>query len=356
MLECWGRGAGVPRAARNLGARAGMTIMTSVSFVGCGTVAKNRHAMDRPSIYYEFPRQDWARLRQSMPMTLRREELGALRGLGDVLSTGEVEEVFLPLARLISLYVRAAADVQQVAASFLGRQLTPVPFVIGIAGSVAVGKSTVSRVLQALLSRLSWRPAVDLVTTDGFLFPNVVLESRDLMNRKGFPESYDRRTLVRFLAAARSGQPEVAVPVYSHLTYDIVPGARQVVRRPDILIVEGLNVLQSASAAGGRIPTVLVSDFLDFTIYLDANPAHIRQWYIDRFLALCDGAFRDPASYFHKYSALSRDEAIGTAGQIWDDINGPNLRHNILPTRRRARIILEKAEDHSVRRIWLRRF
>jgi type I pantothenate kinase len=273
-----------------------------------------------------------------------------------VLTTGEVEEVFLPLARLISLYVRASADVQHVAASFLGRQLTPVPFVIGIAGSVAVGKSTASRVLQALLSRLPARPAVDLVTTDGFLFPNAVLEGRDLMKRKGFPESYDLRALVSFLAAVRGGQPEVAVPVYSHLTYDVVPGACQVVRRPDILIIEGLNVLQQASTAAGRVPTVRVSDFLDFTIYLDADQAHIRQWYIDRFLALRDGAFQDPASYFHKYSALTRDEAIGTAGQIWDDINGPNLRHNISPTRSRARIIMEKAEDHRVRRIRLRRF
>lgn len=312
--------------------------------------------MDPSSLYYEFSRHDWAELRQSMPMTLRREELGGLRGLGDVLSAGEVEEVFLPLARLISLYVRASADVQQVAASFLGRELTPIPFVIGIAGSVAVGKSTVSRVLRALLSRLPHRPVVDLVTTDGFLFPNAELERRDLMKRKGFPQSYDLRGLIGFLAAVRGGRPEVAVPVYSHLTYDLVPGACQVVREPNILIIEGLNVLQQAAAPAGRAPMVRVSDFLDFTIYLDADPAHIRQWYIDRFLALCDGAFQDPAAYFHKYSALSRGEAIGTAGRIWDEINGPNLRYNISPTRSRARVILGKAEDHHVRHVRLRRF
>jgi type I pantothenate kinase len=333
-----------------------MTWLAPNASVGCGTVATDPHAADQSSMYYEFSRHDWAELRQSMPMTLRREELGGLRGLGDVLSAGEVEEVFLPLARLISLYVRASADVHQVAGSFLGRKLTPIPFVIGIAGSVAVGKSTVSRVLRALLSRLPHRPVVDLVTTDGFLFPNAELERRDLMQRKGFPESYDLRALIGFLAAVRGGEPEVAVPVYSHLTYDLVPGMCQVVQAPDILIVEGLNVLQQTAASAGRTPTVRVSDFLDFTIYLDADAAHVRQWYIDRFLALRDGAFRDPASYFHKYSALRPDEAIGMASRIWDEINGPNLRYNISPTQSRARVILEKAEDHHVRHVRLRRF
>lgn len=307
------------------------------------------------SAYYEFSRQEWSRLRQSMPMTVHSEELGSLRGLGDVLSADEVEAVFLPLARLISLYVTASADMQQVAGAFLGRGLSPVPFVVGIAGSVGVGKSTSARVLRTLLSRLPAHPAVDLLTTDGFLYPNAELRRRGLMKRKGFPESYDLPALIAFLRAVRAGEPEAAAPVYSHLTYDIVPGAHQLVRQPDVLIVEGLNVLQHTPAARRR-PTVLVSDFLDFTIYVDADPADIRQWYIDRFLELRNGAFRDPASYFHKYAELSQEEAISTAEQLWEEINLPNLVSNIAPTRGRAKVILEKAADHHVRGVRLRRF
>jgi type I pantothenate kinase len=308
------------------------------------------------SAYRGFTRAQWARLRQSMPMTLREQEVRELQGLGDVVSSDDIEQVYLPLCRLITLYVASSVGVREVTSSFLGWQFTPAPFVIGIAGSVGVGKSTVARLLRALLSRLPDNPQVDLVTTDGFLFPNAELERRGLMNRKGFPESYDLPALVAFLAAARTGTPEVEAPVYSHLAYDVVPGQVQVLKSPGILIIEGLNVLQNSYMVGGRPPRILVSDFLDFTIYVDAAQEDVRQWYIDRFMTLRRTAFRDPASYFHQYGSLPRDEAVRTAARIWDEINRPNLEQNILPTRGRARVILQKGRDHRIRGVRLRKF
>lgn len=269
-----------------------------------------------------------------MPITFRPDDLHALPG-AEALSADEVQEVFLPMARLISLHIRASAQVRRATGAPLSRKLGPVPFIVGIAGGVAVGKSTSARVLQAVLSRLPGRPAVDLVTTDGFLYPRAELERRGLVMRKGFPETYDLPALVTFLSAVRSGRHEVvAAPVYSHLAADIIPGAHQLVKRPDILIVEGLNVLQRPAP-----PAVLTPDFLDFTIYIDADPAHIRQWYLDRALALRGGTSLD----------------LEIVDQVWSEINYPNLVDNIAPTRDRARVILEKAGDHRVYRVRLRR-
>ncbi len=304
-------------------------------------------------LYHDFSRAEWAALRRAAPMTLRADQLRHLEGLGDVLSLGEVEEVYLPLGRLISLHAAASRGVQQITGDFLGRPFTGVPYVIGIAGSVAVGKSTIARLLQALLAELPGRPPVELVTTDGFLYPNAELERRGLMSRKGFPESYDRRRLVSFLAAVRSGEADLRVPAYSHLVYDVQPDRAQVVSRPEILIVEGLNLLQNTARDG--VSAILVSDFLDFSIYVDADEQHIRQWYVDRFLALRLTAFSDPVSFFHRYSRLTDEEAATTAGHIWDEINYPNLVQNILPTRSRARLVLQKGADHLVRGVRLRR-
>lgn len=312
-------------------------------------MADKHKSDDRALGYDDFSRADWAQLRGSTPMTLREEDLPRLEGLGDVLSLDEVEKIYLPLCRLLSLHIAASRRVKQVTSNFLGRPLTDTPYIIAIAGSVGVGKSTIARVLRALLSALPYRPVVDLVTTDGFLYPNAELERRHLMKRKGFPESYDLRRLIQFLAAVRAGEPDLDVPVYSHLVYDLVPGEVRRVSRPGILIVEGLNVLQNVIRAGAT--DVLVSDFFDFTIYVDAEEEHIRQWYVDRFLTLQHKAFRDPASFFHRYSKLSRQEAIATAQQIWDEVNHPNLVENILPTRGRARLILQKGCDHLVERV-----
>lgn len=299
--------------------------------------------------FITFTRAEWSRLRASTPMTLDEKDVEAIRGINVALSMEEVEEVYLPLSRLLNLYVQASQSLFSVTDTFLGKPTTPVPYVIGIAGSVAVGKSTTARVLQALLSRWPDHPHVDLVTTDGFLWPNAVLEERGLMDRKGFPESYDRRRLLDFVADLKSGRAPLSAPVYSHTTYDIVPDQERVVEDPDILILEGLNVLH-----GGGNGTY-VSDYFDFSIYVDADPAHVENWYVDRFLTFRDTSFQDPANYFHRYAALSDDEARAEGLRIWNTINRPNLEANIAPTRERATLILDKAADHHVERVLLRR-
>jgi len=271
------------------------------------------------------------------------------------MSIDEVADVYLPLSRLLNLYVGATQSLHQATATFVGSEGPRVPFVIGIAGSVAVGKSTISRVLKALLSHWPSHPQVDLITTDGFLLPQSVLEARGITDRKGFPESYDVRRLVRFLADVKSGVPEVQAPVYSHLRYDIVPGEYEVVRHPDVVIVEGLNVLQTGSSRAGRPMPMFVSDFFDVAIYVDAQETDIEQWYIERFLALRETVFKNPSSYFHRYAALTGEQAIETARGIWRSINLANLRENVLPTRERAHVILEKGRDHAVRRVRLRK-
>ncbi len=305
----------------------------------------------QPDLYAVFGRAEWAALRASTPLTLSDRELQALRSANEQVSLDEVAEVYLPLSRLLNLHVAARRNLGRVTDAFLGRPAGRPPYVVAVAGSVAVGKSTFARVLQAILSRWPDHPSVALVTTDGFLHPNRYLEERGLMGRKGFPESYDRRRMVAFLAAIKSGAPEAAAPVYSHLAYDIVPGALQRVARPDILVFEGLNVLQPG---GGRGDPVVASDFFDFSIYLDADEADIRAWYQDRFLLLQRTAFQQPDSYFRRYRDLDRDTALKVSGRIWEEINGLNLRENILPTRERARVVLRKGADHAIREVWLR--
>lgn len=307
------------------------------------------------SPYREFSRAEWARLRFDTPMTLVPRELEALSGVIEELSVAEVEEIYLPLSRLLNLYVAAAQELHAASSRFLGRRDHKVPFIIGIAGSVAVGKSTTARVLKALLARWPDHPRVDLVTTDGFLFPNAELERRGIMNRKGFPESFDSARLLNFLAEVKSGRELVEAPVYSHFFYDILPNQRVAVAQPDILIVEGLNVLQPARLSRGGEPTPFVSDFFDFSIYLDADPATIETWYLERFMRLRATAFRDPGAYFHRYANLSEEEAHARALHIWQSINLRNLEENILPTRQRARLILRKGDDHRVASVALRR-
>jgi type I pantothenate kinase len=281
-------------------------------------------------------------------MTLDEADLAELRGINEQLSLDEVADVYLPLSRLLNLYVAATQQLHAVTHAFLGSPVPRVSYVIGVAGSVAVGKSTTARVLQALLARWPDHPRVDLVTTDGFLYPNRVLDERGLMGRKGFPESYDLRRLLGFLAAVKGGEESVSAPVYSHHAYDIVPGEEAVVSSPDVLIVEGLNVLQ-----GGNGP--VVSDYFDFSVYVDAEESDVEQWYVERFLTLRDTAFRDETAFFHRFAALSEGDAIATAKSIWRDINGVNLSENILPTRERAHLIIEKGSDHRVVGVQLRR-
>ena len=305
--------------------------------------------------YRIFSRAEWAKLRDDMPMTLAADEIAALRSMHDRLDLTEVEEIYLPLSRLLSIYVASMQRLFVAQRRFLGIHDRKVPYIIGVAGSVAVGKSTTARVLQALLARWSPRPKVDLITTDGFLFPNAVLERRGLMQKKGFPESYNLPTLLAFLSDIKAGRTPVRAPVYSHLTYDIVPNNWVEVSQPDILIVEGVNVLQT-----GRLPrdgraVPVVSDFFDFSVYLDAEEPVLRDWYVRRFLALRDTAFHDPRSYFHRYALLSDDEATATAIAIWERTNRANLEDNILPTRPRATLILKKGADHVVEQVALRR-
>ncbi|AHG91768.1 Pantothenate kinase [Gemmatirosa kalamazoonensis] len=306
-----------------------------------------------------FTRAQWAPLRANTPLLLGEDELEKLRGVNEPMPVHEVAEIFLPLSRLVNLHVTAARRLLQVTDTFLMRPSLSPPFILGVAGSVAVGKSTIARVMRALLARWPEHPRVELVTTDGFLLPNAELEARGLMRRKGFPESYDVGRLLRFLADVKSGQETVQAPVYSHLTYDVVRDETVTVHRPDILIVEGINVLQGPEATrdgdGVGRPRVVVSDFFDFSIYVDADEDALERWYVNRFLTFRDTAFRDPESYFHRYSQLSQPEAIDTARGIWREINLVNLQQNIVGTRERATVILRKDAHHAVEEVRLRR-
>ena len=310
---------------------------------------------DGISPYGIFSRAQWAALREDTPMTLTADEVTRVRSLHDRLDMTEVEEIYLPLSRLLSLYVAATQRLFIVQQHFLGTAEAKVPYIIGVAGSVAVGKSTTARVLQALLARWPNVPKVDLVTTDGFLYPNAILEREGLMEKKGFPESYDLPALLRFLTDVKAGRHPARAPVYSHLTYDVTPNQWVEVDRPEILIVEGLNVLQTGRLPkdGKAIP--FVSDFFDFSVYLDADDDVLKAWYVDRFLTLRSTAFRDPKSYFHRYSQLTDEQAIETASSIWERINLVNLHENILPTRQRSDLILKKGESHLVEEVSLRR-
>ena len=306
------------------------------------------------SPYRRFTRSEWAQLRADTPLTLTIEDLTRLKSLGDPISLEEVIEIYLPLSRLLALYVAATQGLFKATQRFLGAEDGKVPYIIGVAGSVAVGKSTTARVLRALLSRWPNTPKVDLITTDGFLLPNIVLEREGLMERKGFPESYDNKRLLRFLSDMKAGQRQVTAPVYSHLVYDVIENETITIDRPDILIVEGVNVLAARPSRQPRdIP--FVSDFFDFSVYLDAPEMVLEQWYVDRFLNLRETAFRDPRSYFAKYAELSDHEAVNIAKDIWTRINLENLRNNIGPTRPRASLILTKGVDHRIEEVALRK-
>ena len=307
------------------------------------------------SPYAVFDRASWRALAAGSTLPLDEAELRSLATFGDPVDLDEVATVYLPLAHLLDLHVAASRRLWAARSEFLGDSTAKVPYVIAVAGSVAVGKSTTSRLLQTLLSAGPGAPRVDLVTTDGFLMPNAALQERGLLGRKGFPESYDRRALLRFLADVKSGRQEVFAPVYDHQSYDVVPGRVQAVDRPDILVVEGLNVLQAGRRTDGSAPEVFLSDFFDFSVYVDAAEADISRWYVERFLALRRTAFSDTGAYFHRFADLTDEEATTTARGIWSAVNEPNLRLNIAPTRSRARLVLQKSADHSVRRILLRK-
>jgi len=305
--------------------------------------------------YVDFSREEWSKLRASTPLTLTEGDLEQLRGLDEPMPMDEVEEIYLPLSRLLNLRIAATHDMHAVTETFLGHLHAGVPYVIGLAGSVAAGKSTIARMLQALLGRWPDHPRVDLVTTDGFLFPNATLEARGLMARKGFPESYDVRALMRFLAELKAGSKEVRAPRYSHLTYDILPGEEIILRSPDIVIVEGVNVLQTPARRGRAEATVVVSDFFDFSIYVDAAEDDLARWYIDRLLLLRETSLHDPRSYFHFLTQYSEEATADFATSVWTQVNLVNLRENIAPTRGRAHLILEKRRDHAVQRVRLRK-
>ncbi|MHB1064713.1 MAG: type I pantothenate kinase [Georgenia sp.] len=314
-----------------------------------------RAAVAAASPYVEFDRESWSRLAESTPLPLTSTDVVNLRGLGDPLDLAEVDAVYRPLSGLLQLYAAATRALHQARSGFLGERSSRTPYVIGVAGSVAVGKSSTARLLRELLRRWPQTPRVELVTTDGFLYPNAELERRGLLERKGFPESYDRRALLRFVAAVKAGMPEVTAPLYDHVAYDIVPGEVQTVHSPDVLVVEGLNVLQPARVTARGLSSLAVSDFFDFSIYVDARMEDAKRWYVERFLKLRETAFAEPRSYFRKFADLDDVEATARAEAIWDAINAPNLMQNIRPTRGRATLVLTKSPDHRMHRMRLRK-
>lgn len=305
--------------------------------------------------YHYFTKAEWSRFRADEPMTLEPADIERLRALNDPISFEEAEEIYLPLSRLISLYVEATQELHRASTRFLGADDRKVPYIIGVAGSVAVGKSTTSRILRALLSRWPTSPKVDLVTTDGFLYPNAKLDELKLADRKGFPESYDRAALIRFLSDIKSGKPDVKVPVYSHLVYDVVPGEFTIIDRPDILIVEGLNILQPGELPKSGKPILFASDFLDFSIFIDADEKDLTAWFMERFRRLRQTAFADPKSFFHRFTQMSAEEAEKFGMWAWTEINLPNLRENIQPTKSRADLVLTKGSSHTIERVALRK-
>ncbi|MBL0799197.1 MULTISPECIES: type I pantothenate kinase [Streptomyces] len=319
--------------------------------------SRSAHRKPEATPYVDLTREQWSALREKTPLPLTAEEVEKLRGLGDVIDLDEVRDIYLPLSRLLNLYVGATDGLRSALNTFLGEkgEQSGTPFVIGVAGSVAVGKSTVARLLQALLARWPEHPRVELVTTDGFLLPMAELRARGLTARKGFPESYDRRALTRFVADIKAGKDQVTAPVYSHLVYDIVPDRRLTVNRPDILIVEGLNVLQPALPGKDGRTRVGLADHFDFSVYVDARPEDIERWYLNRFRKLRATAFQDPSSYFRRYTQVSEEEALDYARTTWRTINLPNLVENVAPTRGRANLVIRKGPDHKVRKLSLRK-
>ena len=307
------------------------------------------------ALYLSFQRQQWGALRESVPLTLSESDLANLRGLNEKVSLSEVIDIYLPLSRLLNLIVKAKQQRGLVLNEFLGQKPSNSPYIISIAGSVAVGKSTTARILQALLRHWPEHPKVDLITTDGFLYPLADLKRKGLLQRKGFPESYDMKMLLEFISNVKAGKSNVKAPIYSHITYDRVRKEHQLINQPDILILEGLNVLQTGLDSPVDTRRPFVSDFVDFSIYVDADEPFLKQWYIERFLQFRTGAFSDKNSYFHHYAGLSDAEATQIAANIWDTINGPNLQLNIQPTRERAHLILQKGTDHLMSQVLLRK-